>query len=161
MTSYKRKEFCKWTTSEAYRYTLVVPYESSDVIKFAQGCLNDRTVLSVLDPSVIVEIKKAIEQHASLFPTEDDKHLVHGDFNPANILLDQINGSWVVTGILDWEFAFSGSYLGDVANMLRYVRKEQSIPEIMDLNVLASFRKICIGSLLLERKKGQQLNQIQ
>jgi len=38
----------------------VVECESSDVIKFAQGCLNDKTVLSVLDPSVIAEIKKAM-----------------------------------------------------------------------------------------------------
>lgn len=101
----------------------VVPYESSDVIKFAQDCLNDKTVLSVLSPEVVAEIKKAIDQHASLFPNSDEKHLVHGDFDPANILVDKINGSWVVTGILDWEFAFSGSYLWDVANMLRYAHK--------------------------------------
>lgn len=101
----------------------VVPYESSDVIKFAKGCLNDKTVLFVLDPSVIAEIKKAIKQYAYLFPTDDEKHLVHGDFDPANILVDKINGSWVVTGILDWEFAFSGSYLWDVANMFRYAHK--------------------------------------
>lgn len=96
----------------------VIEYESSDVIKFAQSCLNDRTVVSALDPLVISEIQKAIEQYACLFPADDEKHLVHGDFDPANILVDQINGSWVVTGILDWEFAFSGSYLWDVANML-------------------------------------------
>jgi len=101
----------------------VVLSESSDVIKFAQGCLNDKTLLSALDPSVIAEIKKAIEQHASSVPTSDEKHLVHGDFDPANILVDKINGSWVVTGILDWEFAFSGSCLWDVANMLRYAHK--------------------------------------
>lgn len=101
----------------------VVECESSDVIKFAQGCLTDRTVVSVLDPSVIAEIKQIIEQHASLFATDDEKHLVHGEFDPANILVDKINGSWVVTGILDWEFAFSGSYLWDVTNMLRYAYK--------------------------------------
>jgi len=101
----------------------VIPYESSNVIKFAQDCLNDKTVLSVLSPEVIPEIKEAIEQHAYLFPTDDEKHLVHADFDPANILVDQINGSWVVTAILDWEFAFSGSYLWDVANMLRYSHK--------------------------------------
>jgi GNAT superfamily N-acetyltransferase len=72
---------------------------------------------------VISEIQKAIEQHAYLFSTEDEKHLVHGDFDPANILVDKINGSWVVTAILDWEFAFSGSCLWDVANMLRYAHK--------------------------------------
>lgn len=101
----------------------VIPYESSDVKKFAQDCLNDKTVVSALDPSVIAETKKAIKQYAYLFSTDDEKHLVHGDFDPANILVDQINGSWVVTGILDWEFAFSGSYLWDVANMLRYAHK--------------------------------------
>lgn len=101
----------------------VVEYESSDVIKFGQNCLNDRTVVSVLSPEVIAEIKQTIEQHASLFATGDEKHLVHGDFDPANILVDKINGSWIVTGILDWEFAFSGSYLWDVANMLRYAYK--------------------------------------
>jgi Ser/Thr protein kinase RdoA (MazF antagonist) len=101
----------------------VGPYESSNVIKFAQECLNHSTVLSALDPSVISKIRKTIEQYTYLFPTDDEKHLVHGDFDPANILVDKINGSWVVSGILDWEFAFSGSYLWDVANMLRYGHK--------------------------------------
>ena len=117
----------------------VVPYESSDVIKFAQDCLNDSTVLSALDPSMISKIQKAIEQYAFLFPTDNEKHLVHGDFDPANILVDNINGSWVVSGILDWEFAFSGSYLWDVANMLRYAHKmppkfESSFTEALKKN---------------------------
>jgi GrpB-like predicted nucleotidyltransferase (UPF0157 family) len=77
----------------------------------------------VLSPEVVAEIKKAIKQYATLFPTDSEKHLVHGDFDPANILVDKINDSLVVTGILDWEFAFSGSYLWDVANMLRYAHK--------------------------------------
>jgi len=101
----------------------VVEHESCDIIKFAHDFLNDRTVVSVLSPEMIDEIKKAIKQYAYLFPTDGEKHLVHGDFDPANILVDKINGSWVVTGILDWEFAFSGSYLWDVANMLRYAHK--------------------------------------
>ena len=108
----------------------VIAYESSDVIKFVQDCLNDKTVLSVLSPEVVAEIKEVIEQHAYLFHNNDEKHLVHGDFDPANILVDKINGSWVVTAILDWEFAFSGSYLWDVANMLRYAHKMP--PEFQD-----------------------------
>ena len=50
-------------------------------------------------------------------------HLVHGDFDPANILVNQIKGVWEISGILDWEFSFSGSVLWDVANMLRYAHK--------------------------------------
>lgn len=117
----------------------VIPDEFDNVIKFAQNCLNDKTVLSVLDPSVIAEIKKVIAQYAYLFLTDNEKHLVHGDFDPANILVDNINGSWVITGILDWEFAFSGSYLWDVANMLRYAHKmphefQSSFTEAMEKN---------------------------
>ena len=37
----------------------VIPYESSDVKKFAQDCLNDKTVVSVLSPEMNDEIKKA------------------------------------------------------------------------------------------------------
>ena len=81
----------------------VIGCESSDVIKFAQGCLHNKTVLSVLSPEVISGIQKAIEQYVSLLPADDGKHLVHGDFDPANILVNKIDGLWKVTGILDWE----------------------------------------------------------
>ncbi len=46
--------------------------------------------------------------------------MVHADFDPANILVEKINGDWQISAILDWEFAFSGSVRWDVANMLRY-----------------------------------------
>lgn len=101
----------------------VTPYEPSDFIKFLQDCFNDQTILSVLDSAVITETKKAIEPYVCLFPTDDEKHLVHCDFDSANILVNRINGFWMVTGVLDWEFALSGSSLWDVANMLRYAHK--------------------------------------
>jgi aminoglycoside phosphotransferase (APT) family kinase protein len=46
--------------------------------------------------------------------------LVHGDFNPKNILVRREHGRWVVSAVLDWEFAFSGHPLSDVGNMLRF-----------------------------------------
>lgn len=53
---------------------------------------------------------------------DDDKHanLVHGDFDPANILVSHIGGRLKIMGILDWEFAYSSSTIGDVSKMLRY-----------------------------------------
>ena len=48
--------------------------------------------------------------------------LVHGDFNNRNTLVREVNGRWEVVAILDWEFAFSGSPLWDVASILRYER---------------------------------------
>ncbi|HCJ1102230.1 TPA: GNAT family N-acetyltransferase [Legionella pneumophila] len=117
----------------------VIPYESSDVIKFAQDCLGYKTVLAALTPEVISEILKVFEQYGHLFPDENGKHLVHGDFDPANILVEKVNGLWVVSGILDWEFSFSGSVLWDVANMLRYAHKmppefESSFIEALEKN---------------------------
>jgi len=41
--------------------------------------------------------------------------LVHSDFNPPNLKADEKT----ITGVLDWEFAHSGSPLTDIANMLR------------------------------------------
>ena len=45
---------------------------------------------------------------------------MHADFDPANILVAKLDGKWKISAILDWEFAYSGSWLNDVANILRY-----------------------------------------
>ncbi|MCP4634508.1 MAG: phosphotransferase, partial [candidate division Zixibacteria bacterium] len=44
-----------------------------------------------------------------------ENHLVHGDFNPTNIL---INGG-EVSGVLDWEWSHSGIPYMDIGNLLR------------------------------------------
>ncbi|MBG0818691.1 phosphotransferase family protein [Planomonospora sp. ID82291] len=46
--------------------------------------------------------------------------LVHADFNAKNIMVRPDSDGWQVAAILDWEYAFSGSPLFDVGNMLRY-----------------------------------------
>ena len=66
------------------------------------------------------QIVDALSQH---FPNPSEDYLVHGDFDPSNILVDCVDQRWSVTGILDWEFAHSGSPLQDMANMLRYQDK--------------------------------------
>lgn len=47
------------------------------------------------------------------------RRLVHSDYNPKNLLAVRPDGRWSVTAVLDWEFAFSGSPLTDIGNMLR------------------------------------------
>jgi hypothetical protein len=46
--------------------------------------------------------------------------LVHGDFNPKNLLVDPASGE--VTGVLDWEFAHAGTPVTDLGNLLRFER---------------------------------------
>ena len=89
-------------------------------IEFAHQCLKYPIVLKCLPEETIVKIGLNLEKYKTLLPDESETHLVHADYDPANILVNLVDGCWSVTGILDWEFAFSGSTLWDVANMLRY-----------------------------------------
>lgn len=105
---------------------------------FVKDCLTHETVLSALTPKIISKINKALGQYDHLFPDKSEKHLVHADFDPANIFVDKIDNVWKVSCVLDWEFAFSGSVLWDVANMLRYAHKMPHEFQDAFLNGLAS-----------------------
>lgn len=96
---------------------------SEDYLSFFKECLEHETVLSVLTPEMLSNINQFIAEYSHLFPDASEKHLVHADFDPSNILVNEMDGLWKVSGVLDWEFAFSGSILWDVANMLRYAHK--------------------------------------
>lgn len=95
-------------------------------ISFAKECLQDAVVISQLAPKTRAQINHYLDIYGYLFPDKNEKHLVHADFDPANILVDNVDNTWKVSGILDWEFSFSGSVLCDVANMLRYAHQMPS-----------------------------------
>lgn len=63
------------------------------------------------------------------------RQLVHADYNPKNLLAERRNGTWAVSAVLDWEFAFSSSPLFDVGNMTRDPR-----PAGFEDGFLAGFR---------------------
>ena len=90
---------------------------------FAKQCLQNKNVVTQLSVDKVSKIDFFLEKYSHLFPDADEKHLVHADFDPSNILVDKIDGIWKITSVLDWEFAFSGSVLCDIANMLRYAHQ--------------------------------------
>jgi aminoglycoside phosphotransferase (APT) family kinase protein len=45
---------------------------------------------------------------------------VHAGYNGKNLLAVGSDGRWSISAVLDWEFAFSGSPLTDIGNMLRF-----------------------------------------
>jgi aminoglycoside phosphotransferase (APT) family kinase protein len=50
--------------------------------------------------------------------------LVHGDLGWRNILVAPAeDGGWRISGLIDWEAAFSGSSLWDVGSLFRYSRR--------------------------------------
>jgi thiamine kinase-like enzyme len=109
-----------------------------DYLVYSQASLADPIVMAKLSSNMIAKINFYLEKYQASFPTDDQKNLVHADFDPANILVDQYHGKWVITGILDWEFAFSGSTLCDVANMLRYAHQ---IPSIYETSFLQGLKE--------------------
>jgi aminoglycoside phosphotransferase (APT) family kinase protein len=74
-----------------------------------------------LDPSTRDAWWRLISDAAPcLHSVEGARSLVHADFNGKNLMVRNGPGGWQVAGVLDWEFAFSGSSLADVGNMLRF-----------------------------------------
>src|SRR6185295_2475972 len=59
----------------------------------------------------------------------NERRLVHGDFRKQNILVRPDGNAWTVSAILDWECAFAGSQMFDVALFLRYERPERPVAE--------------------------------
>ena len=62
---------------------------------------------------------------------DDERSLVHGDFGSRNLLLRPAatDQSWMVSGVLDWEFALSGSPLMDIGHFLRYETRSEPLRE--------------------------------
>jgi len=89
-------------------------------LTFVDQLWQNQFICQALSSTIINKIKYYLDKYAALLPGEDEKHLVHGDFDPANILVKQVDGIWKIAAILDWEFSFSGPLMFDVANMLRY-----------------------------------------
>jgi aminoglycoside phosphotransferase (APT) family kinase protein len=88
---------------------------------FVARCLSSGPAASVLsdeERAAIMRLAGSAQSHVHAAPTVSQ--LVHSDFNPKNILVREDQGSWTVAAVLDWEFAFSGSSLVDVGNMLRF-----------------------------------------
>lgn len=117
---------------------VVQPTSTQDYMTFAQVCLAHPTVLEQIGNESIRKIAECLEKYSSLFPGGDQTNLVHADYDPANILVDKIEGQWKITAILDWEFAHSGSTLCDIANMLRYAHH---MPPIFEESFLQGLKE--------------------
>ncbi|KTD45805.1 Phosphotransferase enzyme family protein [Legionella rubrilucens] len=98
----------------------IVKPENPTIAAFVDRQLTHPTALALLSTVQRQRISAYFNHFAAFLPDEHPAHLVHGDYDPANLLVDKRDGAWHITAVLDWEFAFAGSPLWDVANMLRY-----------------------------------------
>ncbi|MBN8827354.1 MAG: aminoglycoside phosphotransferase family protein [Sphingobacteriia bacterium] len=116
LSSFQKFKFPK---SGEFNKNLEIKEELFNIKEFVFECLKNKEVTKCLEKEDIVAIKQILNNYNDLLKNFSP-YLVHGDFDPSNILVDKINDKWYVSGILDWEFAHSDNWLMDVANMLRY-----------------------------------------
>lgn len=84
---------------------------------FDQELTNSKTLEWITEP-LRSQLRQFIGEKADVYRNLDRQNsLVHGDFNPGNILVNDER----VVGILDWEFAMSGSPMIDAGNLLRHL----------------------------------------
>lgn len=90
---------------------------SGDLAGFVGDCLRRTDPGWQLTESEMDGLRALAVAWTPLVP--QDARLVHADFNPKNLLAERTEDGWRVT-VLDWEFAFSGSPLTDLGNVLRF-----------------------------------------
>nr|WP_225953873.1 phosphotransferase [Kibdelosporangium phytohabitans] len=98
---------------------------------FVERCLAEGNADQAFSAGELDALRQhAADQAALLTPLRGARQLVHSDFNPKNLLVARRDGTWVVTAVLDWEFAFAGAPLVDVGNMLRF--QDEIPPDFAD-----------------------------
>ncbi len=99
----------------------VSPFPFGGVRGFIAESLDKADVRAWIGEESVVRIEQIVKvESGRLEELESDRRLVHGDFNPTNILIDD----GVVSGVLDWEYCHSGTPYMDIGNLLRHTPAE-------------------------------------
>jgi aminoglycoside phosphotransferase (APT) family kinase protein len=98
-----------------------VQINAASFMLFMEEFYRKGNVTKHLGENVCRKILTFSQEHAYLLDDLGEQCcLVHSDYNPLNILVEEKGGIIRISAILDWEYAFSGSPLMDIGNMLRY-----------------------------------------
>ena len=122
----------------------IMPFESTNdthpFISYIEDCLLKEHSGKWLGPALTEKILKFVAENKSFFPSLEPACLVQGDFNPDNIIIQE--KTLKVAVVVDWEFAFAGSYLFEIY----YDLKSQPISKrhllkVMQQNAKSLYRK--------------------
>lgn len=94
----------------------ISPWPFNDPNGFFGFILKNSDVQKWMGPARLEESWKMLRKFSGLLDyLSSGTSLVHGDFNPTNIITD--NGK--IAGIIDWEFCLSGNSFMDIGNLMR------------------------------------------
>src|SRR5438477_133262 len=95
------------------------------LVSFAEEWLSGGYGQERLGVRLAGRLRQFIQHHAeALSEVEQQSMLVHGDFNPLNVIMQPVDGTAKVCALIDWEYAHSGSPLLDLGSMLRCGRDQ-------------------------------------
>lgn len=120
---------------------IIHEFHPHHLVDFVEKYLQNSHAQNHLEKKMIQEIHEAF--HSYPFPLSPTPSLVHGDYDPANILVDKKDGKWHISAILDWEFSHAGDWLLDISNMLRYAHQ---MPTTFESSFIKGLQK---GGLIL------------
>lgn len=99
----------------------VIPFEKSAYIHpfldYIKECLQADAGIW-LGEALSDKVWDFVLENQDYFPSLDNPGLVHADFNQDNIIIDE--KTLKVAVLVDWEFAYSGSYLYDIGTLFRF-----------------------------------------
>ena len=92
----------------------IAPFDFGNGKSFVESMLERADVCAWVGSKTALALRRIDGEQQS---DAEEPRLVHGDFNPTNILVYK----GAVTGILDWEFSHAGSPYMDIGNLLRHL----------------------------------------
>ena len=94
----------------------VTPFDFGNGRSFLEATLDRADVAQWIGPAAVAALRQMEARWNAEGRPEEEACLVHGDFNPTNILVRD----GTVTAVLDWEFAHAGDRYMDIGNLLRH-----------------------------------------
>jgi aminoglycoside phosphotransferase (APT) family kinase protein len=94
---------------------------ASGTVGFIQSCLDNASLQRRAGAARCQRLHHCLTHRPDLHEPSMTHQLCHSDFNQKNFLVRRNpNGRYQLAAVLDWEFAFSGSSVIDIGNLLRF-----------------------------------------
>jgi aminoglycoside phosphotransferase (APT) family kinase protein len=91
-------------------------------VEFIESTLQSGVLPAQLGPERTRLLRQIVREHAAAVGAQNVT-LQHSDYKPWNLLVRDGR----LAAVLDWEFAFAGGRLNDIANFLRYSERQPAV----------------------------------
>ena len=101
---------------------------ATGTVGFMESCLDNANLQRRLDPERCHRLHRCLTHRPDLHKPSATHQLCHSDFNQKNFLIRRnADGRHHLAAVLDWEFAFSGSSVIDIGNLLRFEHESPAV----------------------------------